>query len=61
MSSKAQDRPDETTMDKALNVLVKIYNDSLDICGYDYIIRKRVLRRLWGVIGAHLKNLEEAF
>jgi len=44
-----------------MNVLVKLYNDSLEICGYDYVIKKRVLRRLWGVIGAHLKNTEETF
>jgi hypothetical protein len=44
-----------------MNSLIKIYNDSLEVCGYDYVIKKRVLRRLWGVIGAHLKNAEEAF
>jgi len=38
-----------------------MYFFSTETFGYDFIVRKRVLRRFWGVIGAHLKSAEAAF
>lgn len=35
-----------------------LYSKALNKFGYEFFIRKRIERRLWSVIGAHLKALE---
>jgi hypothetical protein len=60
-SMKIEGKPSDQTIDQALNGIVKIYNDSITVCGYDFIIRKRVLRRLWNVIGSSIKQSDDVF
>lgn len=36
-----------------------LYEQSQARFGYDFVIRKRVLKRIWAVIGAHLQAAQE--
>lgn len=47
-------------MRQAERTLKLLYGQSYRKFGYDFFVRKHVERRLWSVIGAHLKALEQA-
>lgn len=45
-------------MQDAMKALKLLYVKCFESFGYDFFIRKRVEKRMWAVIGAHLKALE---
>ena len=36
-----------------------LYGQSFQKFGYDFFVRKRIEKRLWSIIGAHLRSLQQ--
>ena len=53
--------PEEKLVEEVMVTLMKIYTRSIGEFGYDFVLRKRTLRRLRGVMAVHLKAADEVF
>ena len=60
-AKRKQTWPKDQLIEKVLSTLLKSYNRSIVDFGYEFVLRKRTLRRLWGVMGVHLKAADDVF
>jgi hypothetical protein len=41
--------------------MINLFNESLQHFGYDFILKKRLLKRLWGILILEIQNAEQFF
>ena len=41
--------------------MIKLFNDSLQHLSYEFILKKRLLKRLWGILILEIQNAEQFF
>jgi hypothetical protein len=41
--------------------MINLFNESLQHFGYEFILKKRLLKRLWGILILEIQNSEQFF